>query len=133
MPSNLRSKIQSGPLKRSCVSVAAIGSSHSGKAIVSVLRSSIISLAPLLGRRSVGMDTATGRNERGNLRRAVLLGDVQRRPAVAGQNVRIRPAVEKHACSLGPLQPGRRMQRRAERNIEGVGPRVDDGGILGDT
>ena len=32
MPSNLRSKIHSGPVKRSCVRVAAIGSSHSGKA-----------------------------------------------------------------------------------------------------
>jgi hypothetical protein len=31
MPSNLRSKIQSGPMNRSCVSVAAIGWSHSGK------------------------------------------------------------------------------------------------------
>src|SRR5690242_7859684 len=31
MPSNLRSNIQSGPVNRSCVSVAAIGSSHSGK------------------------------------------------------------------------------------------------------
>src|SRR5437867_3473112 len=30
MPSNLRSKTQSGPVKRSCVSVAAIGSSQSG-------------------------------------------------------------------------------------------------------
>ncbi len=34
MPSNLRSKIHSGPVKRSWVSVAAIGSSHSGKAVV---------------------------------------------------------------------------------------------------
>src|SRR5262245_7062397 len=33
MPSNLRSKIQSGPVKRSWVSVAAIGTSHSGTAI----------------------------------------------------------------------------------------------------
>src|ERR1051326_9196930 len=32
MPSILRSKIQSGPSKRSCVSVAAIGSNHSGDA-----------------------------------------------------------------------------------------------------
>ena len=31
MPSSLRSKIHSGPVNRSCVSVAAIGSSHSGK------------------------------------------------------------------------------------------------------
>src|SRR6185436_7574250 len=30
MPSSLRSKIHSGPLNRSCVSVAAIGSTHSG-------------------------------------------------------------------------------------------------------
>ena len=30
MPSNLRSKIHSGPVNRSCVSVAAIGSTHSG-------------------------------------------------------------------------------------------------------
>src|SRR5262245_66560801 len=30
MPSNLRSKIHSGPLNRSCVSVAAIGSIQSG-------------------------------------------------------------------------------------------------------
>ena len=34
MPSSLRSKIHSGPVKRSCVSVAAIGSSHSGNGIV---------------------------------------------------------------------------------------------------
>ena len=32
MPSSLRSKSQSGPVKRSCVSVAAIGSSHVGSA-----------------------------------------------------------------------------------------------------
>ena len=32
MPSNLRSKIHSGPVNRSCVRVAAIGTSHSGKA-----------------------------------------------------------------------------------------------------
>src|SRR5206468_9730873 len=31
MPSYFRSKIHSGPVNRSCVSVAAIGSSHSGK------------------------------------------------------------------------------------------------------
>ena len=36
MPSNLRSKIQSSPAKRSCVSVAAIGSSQSGIATLSV-------------------------------------------------------------------------------------------------
>src|SRR5262245_9943511 len=34
MPSNLRSKIHSGPVKRSWVSVAAIGSSHSGKSLI---------------------------------------------------------------------------------------------------
>src|SRR5438552_10192679 len=34
MPSSLRSKVHSGPVKRSCVSVAAIGWSHSGKASV---------------------------------------------------------------------------------------------------
>ena len=34
MPSNLRSKIHSGPLNRSCVSVAAIGMTHSGKEAV---------------------------------------------------------------------------------------------------
>ncbi len=33
MPSNLRSKIHSGPLNRSWVSVAAIGSSQSGNAV----------------------------------------------------------------------------------------------------
>ena len=31
MPSSLRSKIHSGPVNRSCVSVAAIGSTQSGK------------------------------------------------------------------------------------------------------
>src|SRR5215216_6631390 len=34
IPSSLRSKIQSGPVNRSCVSVAAIGSSHSGNAVI---------------------------------------------------------------------------------------------------
>ena len=33
MPSSLRSKIHSGPVNRSCVSVAAIGSTQSGKAV----------------------------------------------------------------------------------------------------
>src|SRR5262245_39133759 len=33
MPSSLRSKIHSGPVKRSRVSVAAIGSSHSGRGV----------------------------------------------------------------------------------------------------
>src|SRR5690348_9531339 len=37
MPSNLRSKSQSGPAKRSCVKVAAIGSSHSGVGIGAVI------------------------------------------------------------------------------------------------
>jgi hypothetical protein len=31
IPSNFRSKSHSGPVKRSCVSVAAIGTIHSGK------------------------------------------------------------------------------------------------------
>src|SRR5437773_3016373 len=35
IPSSFRSKIHSGPVKRSCVSVAAIGTTHSGKAVVS--------------------------------------------------------------------------------------------------
>src|SRR5262245_34363269 len=38
MPSNLRSNSQSGPLKRSWVSVAAIGSSQSGMRVAVVIR-----------------------------------------------------------------------------------------------
>src|SRR6267154_1748550 len=34
MPSNLRLQIRSGPVKRSCVSVAAMGSTDSGKDVV---------------------------------------------------------------------------------------------------
>jgi hypothetical protein len=34
MPSSLRSKIHSGPVNRSWVSVAAIGTTQSGKAVV---------------------------------------------------------------------------------------------------
>ena len=36
MPSNLRSKIHSGPVNRSCVSVAAIGSSQSGNPVITI-------------------------------------------------------------------------------------------------
>ena len=41
MPSSLRSKSHSGPVKRSCVSVAAIGSSQSGKASADIGISSL--------------------------------------------------------------------------------------------
>src|SRR5262245_21069733 len=37
MPSSLRSKIHSGPVNRSCVSVAAIGTTHSGKDIPTIV------------------------------------------------------------------------------------------------
>ena len=41
MPSNLRSNSQSGPMKRSCVSVAAIGSSQSGIFVAGVMPRSV--------------------------------------------------------------------------------------------
>ena len=37
MPSNFRSNSQSSPLKRSCVSVAAIGSSQSGMLVAAAI------------------------------------------------------------------------------------------------
>ena len=37
MPSSLRSKIHSGPVKRSCVRVAAIGSSQSGRVFIELI------------------------------------------------------------------------------------------------
>ena len=48
MPSNLRSKIHSGPVNRSCVSVAAIGSSQSGNTRLAKVMALILELNPRL-------------------------------------------------------------------------------------
>ena len=55
MPSNLRSKIHSGPVKRSWVRVAAIGTIHSGKGTIAIMTDS-----KLDGRGRTAGSTAAG-------------------------------------------------------------------------
>src|SRR5437762_3027254 len=61
MPSNFRSKIHSGPVNRSCVSVAAIGTSQSGKeggGVILLLDNGVVRrerpVGPAFGRRYGG-------------------------------------------------------------------------------
>ena len=63
MPSNLRSNSQSGPLKRSCVSVAAIGSSQSGMFVAGRLATLNYYAATADG-RGKAMVASDGRNGR---------------------------------------------------------------------
>src|ERR1041385_4859850 len=59
MPSNLRSKIQSGPLNRSCVNVAAIGTSHSGNEAISTDYADYISLSLFVTLRGLQLHRQT--------------------------------------------------------------------------
>src|ERR1051326_4010075 len=65
MPSNFRSKSQSGPVKRSWVRVAAMGSSHSGMDIVCILNLQACLMAQLTLFEST--DTILTDDERGRV------------------------------------------------------------------
>ena len=108
MPSNLRSKIQSGPVNRSCVSVAAIGSSQSGRRVAVTGRSTARATAdPGAGNRSMG--TATIGHDRHPATRIVGRGCTRR-----AQGRARRPRTCEHGSCVRSRRTARPPARRAD-------------------